>query len=178
MFFFPVIHLIFLVVLIDSTGFATDISLLLSSIWTLLGLLVMTGIKKLYPRQAELQKNYSDILMVVSGALLTYFISHDLDLGPVIGAGMVGVVGSFLPTLSKRHSEHLRLSSFSLYCGAFVGMSASFTLENYAQIGLASLFAGVVYVVLTRSFNGIGGKHGTIAFSGVLILKTLLYVVA
>ncbi len=176
---FPVLHLAFLFSLIESeNGSMKHNYLSYNRLWLGLGILCLIGMKTLYPRQADLRRNYTDILMVILGGTTTFFLSQDLKLGPVIAAGIVGVLASFLPSLYKKHTDTLKLASFSIYCGAFVGMSSTLVFDNYAHLTLASLFAGIIYVWTTRSFNGIGGKHGTIAFAGVFILKTLLDVVA
>lgn len=126
------------------------------------------------------EKVYDGTLVTISvllGAILTYFVNHDLELGPVIGAGSIGVIASFIPSIFPK-SKQVEVVPPAVYAGAFVGMSGGHVLDNMALVALAGFFAGLIYVMTQRSFSGFGGKLGTIAFGGVVlatILVTLLF---
>lgn len=113
------------------------------------------------------------ILSVTIGAILTYFINHDLKLGPVIGAGSIGVIASFIPSIFPK-SEGLKVLPPAIYTGAFVGMSGGHVLNNMATVALAGSFAGFIYILTQRSFGGFGGKLGTIAFGGVVFATIII----
>ena len=93
---------------------------------------------------------------VVTGSLLSYALSHDLGLGAVVAASLVAILA------------YLIAPSYSVpaYCGAFVGMTSNVLLFNYIEVGIAGLIAGIVYILTQKTFNGIGGKLGTIALIG------------
>ncbi|NHN48661.1 hypothetical protein G9464_13805 [Halostella sp. JP-L12] len=91
---------------------------------------------------------------VVAGALVTYPLSVDAGLGPVVAAALVGIVAPFVTDYDV-----------PAYCGAFVGM-ASESLVGYGGLALAAVVAGVAYVVSGDAFGGFGGKLGTVAFVG------------
>ena len=95
---------------------------------------------------------------VVGGAVLTFALSTDLGLGPVVAASLVGI----LATLALRRFD------VPIYCGAFVGMASRGYLCEYGHLVLASVLAGVVFVLSKAAFNGFGGKLGTIAFIGCI----------
>jgi hypothetical protein len=55
------------------------------------------------------------------------------------------------------------------YCGAFVGMTSARLFSAYGDLCLAAAIAGAVYLLTQRSFQGYGGKLGTIAFCGTFV---------
>ncbi|WP_448516758.1 hypothetical protein [Pseudothermotoga sp.] len=101
-------------------------------------------------------KNLSIVLYVVAAALLTFTLSVNFGLGPVVAAGPVGVfAGVFF-----RHHE------VPIYCGAFVGMVSENLLPSHWHVLLAASIAAVVFLISKSVFNGFGGKLGTIALIG------------
>ncbi len=97
-------------------------------------------------------------LGVVGGAFLTFALSNNVGLGPVVAAGLVGI----LATLAVRRFD------VPIYCGAFVGMACSTLLHSYGHLGLAAVIAGAVFLLTKPVFNGFGGKLGTIALLGCI----------
>ncbi len=95
---------------------------------------------------------------VMGGALLTFALSVDLGLGPVVAAGLVGIAATLL----------VRRFDVPIYCGAFAGMACSSLLHGYGHMVLASALAGTVFLLAKPVFNGFGGKLGTIAYIGCL----------
>ncbi|MDM8543718.1 hypothetical protein QUF90_21805 [Desulfococcaceae bacterium HSG9] len=112
------------------------------------------------------------ILFVIFGAIATHYLNINLKLGPVISVGLLGTLVSFAPLLNKR-SEFLKLVPTTVYCGYFVGMSASYVATDIRFIILAGFLTGVIFVFSQKIFNGFGGKLGTIAFGGVVFTLTL-----
>ncbi|MCG9970364.1 hypothetical protein [Christiangramia crocea] len=108
------------------------------------------------------------------GALLTYFFNLKLNIGVVLAAGIIGLLGSIIPLLNK-NSEILKLIPPALYCGAFAGMTAPFVANGYLFIFFAGLATGILYVMAKNILNGYGGKLGSIAFGGVSIVYSILY---
>lgn len=100
----------------------------------------------------------ANFLGVMLGTFATFYLSVGLGLGPVVAAGLVGIVASvFLP---KR--------DVPIYCGAFVGMSCRTAFRCYPCLVIAGVIAGIVFVASKDVFNGFGGKLGTIAFFGAV----------
>ncbi len=100
---------------------------------------------------------------VFAGTLITYFLSVNIGLGPVVAAGLVGV----LATLVTPKFD------VPLYCGAFAGMASNVLLPTFFHISLAGIIAGLVFVLTKPVFNGFGGKLGTIAFTGCVLAALL-----
>ncbi len=104
-------------------------------------------------------------LAVIVGGLAAYALAHELGLGPVIAASLVGLAGFvFLPNYSV-----------AAYCGAFVGMTSDLLLFNWFEVGLAGLIAAVVFILTKDLFPGVGGKLGTIALIGTVLACTCLH---
>ncbi len=97
-------------------------------------------------------------ISVVIGGVSTYFISAVLGTGPVIAAGLIGILGALFA----------RAYSVPLYCGAFVGMVCN-ELFSFQMAIIASTIAGLIFVVSEGVLDGYGGRLGTIAFIGAVI---------
>ncbi len=128
----------------------------------------------LYPRKANQPFFVLEIMLVAIGALLTYFLSVQVELGPVIAAGLIGLISSFLPSINPKN-QNLKRSPFAVYCGAFVGMSSGLIFDSYFLVLFSGLMTGVIYIFANNSLSGIGGKHGSIAFSGVLLTDIIFH---
>lgn len=118
-------------------------------------------------------ENYFSTLVVILGAIITYYLNIKLELGPVIAAGAVGTIASFVPLINKQ-SNILKVFPFAAYCGAFVGMSAVNVAKDIKFIILASFLAGLFFIFSKNVLNGFGGKLGTIAFGGVVLASLLI----
>ncbi|WP_025609092.1 hypothetical protein [Pontibacter actiniarum] len=122
----------------------------------------------------HLKKDFLAVVFVVLGAVLTFYISTSVGLGPVIAAGTVGTFASFAPWLNSR-SALLKEAPAAAYCGAFVGMSSPHVAGSVLFIIFASLVAGLLLVFSKNIFRGFGGKLGTIAFGGVAVTYLLIF---
>ena len=108
-------------------------------------------------------QDLTNILAVVFGGMLCYMLSNDLALGAVVASGLVGVVAALV----------LARYGVPIFCGSFVGMACATVLTTHFHILLASTIAGVLFVMTKYTFNGLGGKLGTIAFLGCLTAALL-----
>ena len=107
------------------------------------------------------------------GAITTYFLSVNLKLGPILGASIVGVIASAI-SYFFRSKEVFKQLPIAFYCGAFVGMSAEFILNNIVIVGLSGFLAGLIFIGTKNILIGIGGRLGTIAFLSVCIVYVLI----
>lgn len=112
-------------------------------------------------------------ISIPSAALITYFLHHDLGLGPVFAAGIVGTLGTYLYRINPK-SIYLKQIGTPIYCGAFVGMSSMEVSYSYIIIFIAAFFSSILYFGTKSLFVGVGGKLGTVAFIGVVISMLLL----
>lgn len=96
---------------------------------------------------------------VFAGGLLAYTLSHDIGLGAVVAASLVAIIAN------------LAFPNFAVpfYCGAFVGMTSSNLLYTHAEVALAAGVAAGAYLLTRRTFQGVGGKLGTIALAGTAL---------
>jgi len=99
------------------------------------------------------------VFSVFTAGIITYGMSHDLGLGPVISASVIALLA------------HMIAPKYSVaaYCGSFVGMTSNLLLYNYQEVALASFIAGIVFFLTSDVFNGFGGKLGTIALLSTVI---------
>ncbi|TYT62771.1 hypothetical protein [Natrialba swarupiae] len=104
-----------------------------------------------------------DALAVVVGAVVTFLASVSLGLGPVVASALVGVLaGVFVPRVAV-----------PAYCGSFVGMASPSAFPSLEYVAAAGVISGIAYVATTESFDGVGGKLGTIALCGCLATVVL-----
>ena len=61
----------------------------------------------------------------------------------------------------------------AIYCGVFVGMSSAVIVPSVGFILAAGILAGVIYILSKNIFLGMGGKLGTMAFGGVLLVSLI-----
>lgn len=150
-------------------------------IWLIPGLAVIAVFLGVIFKQAEastksiLRKR--EIVYIVGcscGALLTYWLNLQFGFGVVLSAGLVGLIAGFIPRVNSR-SSILNNIPVAIYCGAFVGMTAKNVANGYAFILSSSLVTGVMLMLARNSLNGYGGKLGTLAFGGVCIVYSLIY---
>ena len=128
------------------------------------------------PREEEgyFIKDLYLILFSVTGAITTFFINIELKFGPVIAAGFIGTLASFVPSINKK-SKLLKELPPAVYCGAFVGMTSANVAPNLKFILFAGFIAGSILILSKNIFNGFGGKLGTIAFTSIAISSIILY---
>ncbi len=159
--------------LVHSAGSGAVFPSALIGIW-IVGLVVGFGREALVIRDipasegregGDGKERYTDlltVLAVVVGAVVTFWISIELEHGPVIASALVGILAAAL------------VPSFAVatFCGSFVGMASSFVFD-YSMIAIAGLISGVVYVMAGKVLNGFGGKLGTTAWSGSIAVAFL-----
>jgi hypothetical protein len=96
---------------------------------------------------------------VMAGAIIAFALKVNLGLGPVVGAGLTALIASLVvPSLGV-----------PIYCGAFVGMTSARLFIEYTDLCLAAAIAGAIYLLTQRSYLGLGGKLGTVAFTGTFV---------
>ncbi|HHX65174.1 MAG TPA: hypothetical protein GX702_09835 [Chloroflexi bacterium] len=105
-------------------------------------------------------KDLYRFVAVLAGAVITYILNVDLGLGAVVASGLVGVLAAVL----------LPDYGVPLYCGSFVGMASPTLLPNHIGVAAAGAVAGLVFVLCIDLFDGFGGKLGTIALSGCVLV--------
>ncbi len=139
-------------------------------------LVLVSYIKAPIHHRTNLYEHILIVLWIPAGALTCYFLNHGYHLGPVISAGIVGTVASFIPLLNKQ-STYLKQLPATFYCGAFIGMTSLSIASSVYFVLAASFFAGVLLLVSKSLFNGLGGKLGTVAFTAVTITSFIFFLI-
>ncbi|MBW3015932.1 hypothetical protein KY330_05920 [Candidatus Woesearchaeota archaeon] len=124
-------------------------------------------------KRYTMREHYNVVIGSVMGAVVTYYISVNLGYGPVIGAGVVGVLGALI----CKGIGCLSGLGAPVYMGAFVGMSSALVLPGFALVALAGLIAGILFVSTHDVYIGLGGKLGTMAFMGVCLALLIMKLV-
>ena len=108
------------------------------------------------------------ILTAMAAATATWFINHELGYGAMVASGFIGVLaGVTMPG---------NLAG-AAYAASFVGMSATMVLPSLAVATMAGAVAGIIIVISTPVFGGIGGKGGTTAAAAVLMTAAFVFTV-
>lgn len=101
----------------------------------------------------------SVFLSVFLGALFSYLINHNFQLGAVVASSLIGLIGGLLmPALAV-----------PIYCGSFAGMVSSLLISDPLAIITVGIFAGLLYVSGSETFKGFGGKLGATAYFATLL---------
>lgn len=110
---------------------------------------------------------------VALGAVVTFWLTSHLGLSSVIAVGIIGVLASFIPSITPVNHLTKQIPA-AAYCGAFVGMTSPKVAGDFDFILLASVAAGVLLILSKNVFHGYGGKLGTVAFGGVVLVVFLI----
>ncbi|PKB44730.1 hypothetical protein AX016_2952 [Cellulophaga sp. RHA19] len=168
-------QLTFILIILCYLGFLTAILFEKQNNYLITGFLIIALILLFvtYKKTPLSAKNHTlehilTISFVFFGAIITYLLHTSFGFTAVLAASVVGLVISFLPNLIKNNTLVNTIPT-AVYCGAFVGMTNASIAPDYVFISLASLFTGVLLVGSKGSFNGVGGKLGTLAFGGVVL---------
>lgn len=105
------------------------------------------------------KKQLFEFTAVILGSLITFIGVDLIGFSNILSSCIVGVIAAlwFKP---------LALPAFT---GSFVGMS-SVVLFDYKALLIASVISGFVFVIGRNAFQGIGGKLGSTAFIGTLLV--------
>ncbi len=107
--------------------------------------------------------NISILLATTLGALLTFYL-QSRGISAVLASCIVGLLGVLIARI-----VHIPTVEVAVFTGSFVGMT-SMAVLGYQGVGVAGLLSGVVLILLTDKFVGLGGKLGTMAFVSVCLV--------
>lgn len=108
-----------------------------------------------------------EVMVIVLSAVVTFVAIDGAGVHPVVASASVGLIGSCLPAIGAMNRTTLHAN---IYIGSFAGMcSGSIVtgLHDAVNIGLAT---GVMALIFRNVFTGFGGKMGSIAFAGNVLL--------
>lgn len=116
--------------------------------------------KKILFKEKVLSKNeLYTFIAVFFGAVGSYLLNHNFQLGAVVASALIGILGAIL----------IKKYAIPIYCGSFAGMVSSVLVEDLVLIILVALFSGILYTLGSETFKGFGGKLGATAYFGTLL---------
>ncbi|MFT4885105.1 MAG: hypothetical protein ACI8U4_002625, partial [Natronomonas sp.] len=104
-----------------------------------------------------------DAVAVVAAAVLTYVVSVDIGLDPVVASALVGLLAGLLTP---------RVDA-AAYCGSFVGMASAEVFPAVEYLLFAGAVSSIAFVAAKGTFAGVGGKLGTLALFGCVTTVAL-----
>lgn len=167
------IQTIFLIKLVQDKYTANNHSAALTILLIAISMALGYRYVSLHPKQYAYEK-LSVAIWVPIGALACYSLNLHTNLGSVICAGIIGTIASFIPSMNK-DVAYLQKIPAAIYCGVFVGMSSTLVLPSTYFVLASGTLAGIFYMLSKKLFFGFGGKLGTIAFCGVLVVALINY---
>ncbi|HHT69386.1 MAG TPA: hypothetical protein GXZ85_09050 [Firmicutes bacterium] len=112
-------------------------------------------------RLGDWKKALRSALICLVGALASFLLANNLDLGPLMASAVVGLLG----TVVLKEKDQL-----VVYLGTFIGMSSALRFPTLSLVVLAGLTGGILWEMLSETWNGVGGRLGTVAATAVLIV--------
>ncbi len=106
-----------------------------------------------------------EVAALITGSIVTYFISIEIGHGGVIASAIVGMTAVIIFPY---------YAAAAAYCGSFVGMASTILFSSYEELLLAGVFSSMIFIMVKPVCKGFGGKLGTIAFAGSLYSITIL----
>lgn len=106
-------------------------------------------------------ENILIILVAILGTVVAYFISVYLDKGATMGAGVTTLISGIV--FSYMDSElGLTLAAVAT-TGAYAGMISKKNTPQIWEMIIIGFIVGIITILATSVYLGIGGKLGTIA---------------
>lgn len=97
--------------------------------------------------------------------IITWFLNHQMGYGAIVANGLVGVLAAILLPGPLAGAT---------YTASFVGMSSMAIIPSIAAASVGGIVVGIILVLTTEIYAGIGGKGGTTAALSTLITKTII----
>ncbi len=133
---------------------------------------LMTHNKMLVPSIPDSSTANYVVFITLISTLASYVVNIRLKHGPIMGSGIVSVVGGLiLPILFPEIGATL---ATACACGSYAGMCSTDRIPNELLIALAGTIAGLVMVWGAPCIGGIGGRLGTTAFGSVIAVWSLI----
>jgi len=99
-----------------------------------------------------------DYLFALIASVMTYLFAMLNFVSPVLASASIGLLGSLL---LKKHDK-------AIFAGSFLGMAEA-AVFGVGGFLVAALIMSLVFVLTKTLFQGVGGKLGTVAFSGAVL---------
>lgn len=101
------------------------------------------------------------LLAAILGTIGSYWVSIKLDKGAVMGSAIVVLIsGIIFPYISSEIGSTLAVVATT---GSYAGMISKKNAPNVWETVTIGLIVGVVFILATSTYVGVGGKLGTMA---------------
>lgn len=106
--------------------------------------------------------NYVLIVLVsIVAGTTTYTISIKLKRGPIFASAVVTLIsGIIFPYLFPEIGHILATVSA---CASYAGMVSVKKIQQITEMVILSAMVGILFIITTNAYLGVGGKLGTIA---------------
>lgn len=99
-------------------------------------------------------------IAIVSG-ILTYVIANKLNKSGTFASSIVSLTfGIILPLLFKENGMTYALVAA---CSSYAGMVSVKLVPHIWSMGVVSFISGVLFIIFSSAYQGVGGRLGTIA---------------
>lgn len=125
-------------------------------------LALLAAVFVLAPKKCGLgdwRKVVSAALLSAGGAVATFLLANSFGMGALIASAVVGLLAAMF------FEEDPQLV---VYLGTFVGMTSIYRFPSLMLVIAAGLIGGILWEVLNETWNGVGGRLGTLAAAAVL----------
>ena len=113
-----------------------------------------------------------DVVLALGGAAVALGLTRGFGWSPEVAASVIGLVGA----LVIRGIDHRRhYFEAPLFCGAFVGITATGAVAGAGFLLGGALVAGLLWSLSRHAWVGIGGKIGVVALSGATAARFLFH---
>ncbi len=130
---------------------------------------LLLGCEFAHPSVPRWDVGWLIVVYSIIGAVVTFYINHNLGHGAVMASGIVGLVGGLV--LPAVHPEVGGTLAAMVICASFAGMSSNKHFPGIVPMAIAGLFAGLVFFYGAPFIGGAGGKLGTTAFGSVMAVR-------
>lgn len=116
----------------------------------------------------------ANILAFYFGLIFTIWLRTAFAISSVTAAAMIGFAGTLIPfkrIFGDSKYDLPKLFPLAVYAGTFAGMSDLSVFDGLLGVMIVGALGGIIFNVLTKSFNGVGGKLGSIGFGSVVIFS-------
>jgi len=105
------------------------------------------------------------ILVSVISGVVTYYINHLLNKGPVFASAIVAVTAGLI--LPKLFSNGYTLALVAT-CASYAGMSAKTRVASFKEMAFSCILLALIFMGSSNALVGYGGRLGTIAAISVI----------
>jgi len=101
------------------------------------------------------------LLSAVFGSIGSYWISIPLNKGGVLGSAIITLVSGILfPRFIPELGATLAVVATA---GSYAGMVSKKNVPKLWEMACIGIFVGIIFILSTSAYVGLGGKLGTIA---------------